>query len=152
MIILGEDRVVKTPNKQIPLTDYLYLWHNWDNEYNLVIEDWQFRIYDFELWSEDSINDNYENESWRDYVSRWFEWANECLDRDTLRCQPLDFSWKNTFEITDEILEFVDKYMTDDINGGLYLDLENRVPSETLINFIGYGLSKIGERVYCYYK
>lgn len=142
------------PEKVISGNDYFYLWMSNDYEYQLVVEDWELRIYSYDYWSEDTIQDNHSWEDWWDYLYNCFEWMYDCFARDTMRFQTLNVEWKETFDIAKEIVNWADRNMTDDVGGSIVEndDRTIKLPSSTLLRFIERALSKIGEKTYCYYK
>ena len=144
----------RIPEKAISGNDYFYIWMSNDYEYLLVVENWELRIYSYEYWSEDSIQDNHSWEDWRDYLYNCFESMYDCFESNSMRYSALNIKWKETFDIAKEIINWADINMADDVNCCLVEnnDRTDKVPSSSLINFINRALSKIGEKAYCYYK
>lgn len=142
------------PEKVISGNGFFYLWMSNDYEYQLVVEDWELRIYCYDYWSEDSIQDNHSWEDWWDYLYNCFQWMYDCFARNTMSCLTLNVKWKEPFDIAKEIANWADNNMTDDLS--CYLvennDRRSKIPSTNLIRFIEMALSKIGEKTYCYYK
>lgn len=144
----------RIPGKVITGHDYFYIWMSGDYEYLLVVEDWELRIYSYEYWSEDNIQDNHSWEDWWSWLHDCFEWMYDCFDKNTMRYLTLNVRWKEAFDIAKEIINWADINMADDLNWELVEnnDRRNKVPSSDLIRFINRVLSKIGEKTYCYYK
>ena len=142
------------PEKTISGNDYYYIWMSNDYEYQLVVEDWELRIYSYDYWSEDNIQENHRLEDWWDYLHTCFVGMYDCFDKNTIRYSTLNIEWKAPFDIAKEIINWADSYMADDLNWSLVEnnDRRNKVPSSDLIRFINRALSKIGEKTYCYYK
>ena len=142
------------PEKTISGNDYFYIWMFNDYEYQLVVEDWELRIYSYDYWSEDSIQDNHSWEDWWSYLHHCFEWMYDCFDRLTMKYSALNIKWKETFDIAKEIVNWADINMADDVNRSLVEngDRTDKVPSSELLKFINRALNKIGEKAYCYYK
>ena len=144
----------RIPEKVISGNDYFYIWMSNDYEYLLVVENWELRIYSYEYWSEDSIQENHSWEDWWEYLHTCFEWMYDCFDRLTMRYSALDIKWKAPFDIAKEIINWADENMADDLSWALVEnnDRRNKIPGSDLIRFIERALSKVGERTYCYYK
>lgn len=142
------------PEKVISGNDYFYIWMSNDYEYQLVVEDWELRVYSYDYWSEDTIQDNHSWEDWWGYLHTCFEWMYDCFARDTMRYQILNVEWKAPFDIAKETINWADRNMADDLNWSLVENNDRRykVPSSDLLKFINRALSKVGEKVYCYYK
>ncbi len=142
------------PEKVISGNDFFYIWMSNDYEYQLVVEDWELRIYSYDYWSEDSIQDNHNWEDWWGWLHDCFEWMYDCFARNTMSYQTLNIEWKEPFDIAKQIINWADNNMADDLS--CYLVENNnrvyKVPSPNLLNFIKRALSKIGEKTYCYYK
>lgn len=147
------DSVVHIPEKQIKAWDYWYLWFWNDKEYVLTIEDWEFRVYQYEYWGEDTIED-YLDEDWRAYSHDYFEDYGGCMAKDSCKYQTIFINKKTdtNIEIASYIIEAYDRLCCDDMNDSLVEDRATKSPSESFIDFIRNKLSKIGERAYCYYK
>lgn len=144
----------RIPGKVISGNDYFYIWMSNDYEYLLVVENWELRIYSYDYWSEDSIQENHSWEDWWEYLHTCFEWMYDCFIRNTMRYSALDIKWKEAFDIAKEIINWADENMADDLNWALVEnnDRRNKIPGSDLIRFIERALSKIGEKTYCYYK
>lgn len=144
----------RIPGKVISGNDYFYIWMSNDYEYLLVVENWELRIYSYEYWSEDNIQSDHSWEDWWSYLHGCFVGMYDCFDRRTMRYSALDIKWKEAFDIAKEIINWADINMADDVNWSLVEngDRRNKIPSSDLIRFIKRALSKIGEKIYCYYK
>ena len=144
----------RIPEKTISGNDYFYIWMSNDYEYLLVVENWELRIYSYDFWSEETIQDNHSWEEWWGYLHDCFEGMYDCFARTTMRYSALNIEWKETFDIAKEIVNWADISMADDVNCCLVEnnDRTDKVPSSDLIKFINRALSKIGEKAYCYYK
>ena len=141
------------PEKVISGNAYFYLWMS-DYEYQLVIEDWELRIYSYDYWSEDSIQSDYSWEDWWDYLQNCFAWMYDCFNKNTMRYIALNVEWGEPFAIAKEIVNWADYNMNDDLGYSLVEDNDrrNKIPSTQLIRFIERALNKAGEKTYCYYK
>lgn len=146
--------VYNMPAKVISGNDYFYIWMSNDYEYQLVVEDWELRIYSYDYWSEDTIMSNHAWEDWWGLLSLCFEWMYDCFVRNTMRCLALNTEWKEPFDIAKQIINWADNNMADDLSCYLVEDnnRENKIPSSNLIKFIKRALEWIGLRAYCYYK
>lgn len=144
----------RIPEKTISGNDYFYIWMSNDYEYLLVVENWELRIYSYDYWSEDNIQENHSWEDWWSYLHGCFEWMYDCFARNTMRYSALNIKWKEAFDIAKEIINWADGNMADDLNWSLVEnnDRRNKIPSSDLIRFVERALSKIGEKIYCYYK
>lgn len=152
--IFNEQRTTQLPTEKISWNDYMYLWMSSDYEYQLVIEKDKLGIYSYDYWSEETILQYHEWESWWSYLWDYFHWMYDCFTTTTMCHTTLNIEWKNAFDIAKLIVNWADRHMNEDIN--YYLvendDRTNKIPSSGLIKFIEKALSKIGEKVYCYYK
>lgn len=144
----------RIPEKTISGNDYFYIWMSNDYEYLLVVENWELRIYSYDYWSEETIQDNHSWEEWWGWLHDCFVGMYDCFARTTMRYSALNIKWKETFDIAKEIINWADISMSDDVNWSLVEngDRASKVPSSDLIRFINRALSKIGEKAYCYYK
>lgn len=142
------------PETVISGNDYFYIWMSNDYEYHLVVENWELRIYSYDYWSEDTIQDNHSWEDWWGWLHDCFEWMYDCFARNTMRYQTLNIEWKEAFDIAKEIINWADSSMADDLSRSLVENNDRRfkVPSSEFIRFINRALSKVGEKTYCYYK
>lgn len=108
-----------------------------DNEgrqYVLVLEDWEFRVYQYE-YSEYSDRDNWED------CSHFFYNFDYCLNRATLAYTRLDIDWERG-RARDELIAYAREYLTDRPR-----DFEDRI---TL--FFNKHIKELGAKVYQYYK
>ena len=87
------------PEKVISGNDYFYIWMSNDYEYHLVVENWELRIYSYDYWSEDSIQDNYSWEDWWGWLHDCFVGMYDCFVRNTMRYLALNIEWKEAFDI-----------------------------------------------------
>lgn len=142
------------PEKVISGNDYFYIWMSLDYEYQLVVEDWELRVYSYDYWSEDTIHSNHSWEDWWSYLHGCFAGMYDCFARSTMRYQVLNIEWKETFDIAKEIINWADNSMADDLSCYLVQDNNrmSKVPSTNFLKFIKRALEKIGDKVYCYYK
>lgn len=142
------------PEKVISGNDYFYIWMSNDYEYLLVVEDWELRIYTYDYWTEDNIQDNHNWEDWWGWLQDCFVGVYDCFARDTMEYSALNIKWKEAFDIAKDIINWADINMADDLNWALVEnnDRRNKIPSSELLKFINRALNKIGEKIYCYYK
>lgn len=142
------------PEKVISGNDYFYIWMSNDYEYHLVVENWELRIYSYDYWSEDNIQADHSWEDWWGYLYTYFQWMFDCFDRNTMRYMALNIEWKAPFDIAKEIINWAYRNMADDLSYYLVEDNNrtSKVPSSNFLKFINRALSKVGEKVYQYYK
>lgn len=104
-------------------------------QYVLVLEDWEFRVYQY-----DFLSDAYHNEGFRpadDYFYDFY-WY---LNIDTLSYTRLDIDWE-WGRTRDELIGYVREYLTDTPR-----DLEERI-----YKFFNNNIKNLGAKVYQYYK
>ena len=152
-IDLNENVVRHLPKNRIPLQDRIYLGYVDGYDHWLVVEEWEFRIYDYEYWSWDSIEDgDHEEETWWAESCDYFADADGCMDTDSCQYTAPKFEWKDAVEMANEIYTACDDCL-EDISYSVY-DWVN--VSQQLVDFISRGLLKVKEYqdslVYCYYK
>lgn len=140
------------PKNRIPLQDRMYLGYVDNYDHWLVVEEWEFRVYNYEYWSWESIEENHEDETWRAESCDYFADADGCLDMDTCEYAVPKFEWKDAVEMANEIYTACEEDL-EDMSYSVY-DWVN--PSQQLVDFISRGLLKVKEYqdslVYCYYK
>lgn len=110
-------------------------------QYVLVFEDWEFRVYMYEFLDEAFDAGHYDigfREAW-DYFDN-FQWY---LNIDTLSYTRLDLDWWVYQAITD-LYSYVRRYFPEEETPR---DLVERIST-----FIKTNLSRLGARVYQYYK
>ena len=152
MTQLFDDEIPHIPKKTI--RDLIYLWYcDWCEAW-LCVEDWEFRIYNYEWWCHESLRDWwYEDETWRAWADNYFYCADECLDVDTIRYSIPMFSSNEPKEMAKELLEACKADLKDTAT---HLEAVGGWPWQALIDFIANWLKKIAEYenrlVYCYYK
>jgi hypothetical protein len=152
MTQLFDDEIPHIPKKTIE--DLIYLWFVDWYEVWLCVEDWEFRIYNYEYWDYNSIVDNWhQDETWRDYADNYFDCACDCLDVDTIRYSIPMFSSNEPKEMAKQLLETCKADLEDTAT---HLEATSGWPWQALIDFIAKWLEKIAEYenrlVYCYYK
>lgn len=106
-------------------------------QYVLVLEDWEFRVYNYEF-----LDEAYHNEGFREACDYFynFDWY---LNIDTLSYTRLDLDWwveKAIRDLTAYVLTYLD-------GEEIPRDLEGRITM-----FFKYNIEKIGTKVYQYYK
>ena len=146
MIDLARDYIKHLPSKPIPREDLLCLGYRDSYDYRLVFEEWEFRVYNYQWRSMDSIIDSHhENEDWRDDCFTYFKWGDGCLDKDTCEYATVKFGNNNpedmAYEIWSACDDLEDRYSISDGN--------DEWPNDKLINFIKEHLLN---KIYCYYK
>lgn len=152
MTQLFDDEIPHIPKKTI--RDLIYLWYcDWYEAW-LCVEDWEFRIYNYEWWGHDSLVDWwYEDETWWAWADSYFDCADECLDVDTIRYSIPMFSSNEPKEMAEQLLEACKADLEDTAT---HLEAVGGWPWQALIDFITNWLRKIAEYenrlVYCYYK
>lgn len=152
MIQLFDDEIPHIPKKTIK--DLIYLWFcDWYEAW-LCVEDWEFRIYNYEWWCHDSLRDWwYEDETWWAWADNYFDCADECLDVDTIRYSIPMFSSNEPKEMAKELLEACKADLEDTAT---HLEAVGGWPWQALIDFMAKWLEKIAKYenrlVYCYYK
>lgn len=133
---------------------YFYLWMSNDYEYHLVIENNELRIYSYDYWSEDTIQNNHRWEEWWGWLHDCFEWMYDCYTKETMRYMPLNTEWKDATDIAKLIVDWTDTSMKDDVSYSLVEnnDWVQKIPSKKFIEFVAGALKIIGNKVYQYYK
>lgn len=129
-----------------PISDYIYLGYTVDSyDVYLVWEENEFRIYNYEYWSYDSIIDwEHENEDWYENISRYFVSAcGDYLDLGSLEYIVPKFEGKDAIDIASEIVNVWEEEL--DVN----TCMEYWAPIDRLVNFIDTHLNGL---VYAYYK
>lgn len=144
------------PEKRIHLEDFLYLWYVDSCDTYLAVEKWEFKIYEFEWWSYESIQDGWhEDETWWCDINDYFQGVDECMDMDTCEysvLEPEDFETNEPYAMAKELLDVMNQEL-EDVS---YCSYEWEEPSDKFVKFIEDGLKKIWKYnktlVYCYYK
>ena len=104
-------------------------------QYVLVLEDWEFRVYNYEF-----LDEAYHDEGFReacDYFDN-FSWY---LNIDTLSYTRLDIDWERG-RTRDELIAYAREYLTDGPR-----DIEERT-----FKFFNNNIKNLGAKVYQYYK
>lgn len=145
------------PDKTIPREDYISLGYVDWYDVLLVIEEWEFRIYNYEYWGYDAIEDwEHGDEDWYAHIDDYFPWMWDFLDKDTCEYKVAEFESNNPFDMAHEILMACEERL-DDMGGRIY-DMSNEItrPSSELILFMERWLKEVakynGSLVYQYYK
>lgn len=145
MIDLSGDYIKHLPKQQIMLGDECCLGYDNCRDYRLVFEEWEFRIYNYEYWSYDSIVDwEHEEEDWWGDCNDYFKGGDWCLDLNSCEYMSLKFENNNPVWMAYEIWEACDALE----NRYLISDWNDEWPNDKLVNFIKEHLMG----VYCYYK
>ena len=152
VIDLNTNCMKHLPKNRIPLQHRMYLGYVDNYDHWLVVEEWEFRVYNYEYWSWESIEENHEDETWWAESCDYFTDADGCMDVDTCEYTVLKFEWKDAVEMANEIYTACEEDL-EDVSYSVY-DWVN--PSQQLVDFISRGLFKVKEYqdslVYCYYK
>lgn len=141
------------PNKRIPKLDIYCLGYVDNYDVWLVIEEWEFRIYNYEYWSWESISDAWhEDEDWRCGCDKYFEWVWDYMDMATVEYSVAEFTNKDCVDIARELATICEEELEDSRS---LVDWAWN-PTEGLIDFIRNWLKKIAEYkwnlYYTYYK
>lgn len=106
-------------------------------QYVLVLEDWEFRVYNYEF-----LDEAYHNEGFREACDYFynFDWY---LNIDTLSYTRLDLDWWAE-QATTDLVAYVLAYLDED---EIPTDLRTRIS-----RFITTHLEDLGAKVYQYYK
>lgn len=153
MIDIFEDEIHRLPEKAIPRGDYIYLGYVDGYDALLCVEEWEFRVYNYEFWGEEDILDNHEDEDWRACRGDYFEWATDCLDKDTLQYTTIMFdNTKDTYSMACELLKACESAL-EDLSRSIFDEWETRIPSATLLSFLEGWKQKLNKcKAYFYYK
>lgn len=148
-----DNEIKHLPTKRILVGDRMYLGYVDSYDCWLVVEEWEFRIYNYEYWSRDSIQDwEHEDETWWSECDTYFAGPDGCFDTDTCEYVVAEFDSDKPEVMAEELLARCDL----DLEDVSYRISDNNEPSVELINFIKSGLEKIGRYdgslVYQYYK
>lgn len=146
------DCINHIPDKMIKEEDYLYLGYIDNRDVLLAVEDWEFRIYQYEYWSWDSIVDgDHENEDWWCNNDSLFARADGCMDSATCCYSVPKFESDRPIEMAIELAHRCSEDLEDDGNCRDW----NGVAVK-LINFLTSWVEKIKNynrsKVYAYYK
>ena len=125
----------------------------WDGyEFLLVIEEWEFRIYNYEYWSDESIYDNHQDEDWWTSIQNYFWVWDDCFDVDTCEYSVAKFENDTAIAMANEFLTACREKL-DDVNWRFD---NNWCPSTDLIGFMARGIMENmvygKQKVYTYYK
>ena len=156
---LFEDQIRHLPKATISKEDSYYLGYVDGCDVRLVVEEWEFRIYNYERWSYDSIREwDHEDESWWGDCCIYFSGASDCLDEDTVEYSVPKFDSYIPKEMAIEIAEKCSEEL-EDIAFVRETDspYEDRlIPKKELVEFICNALEKVDEYkhnfVFYYYK
>lgn len=108
-------------------------------QYVLALEDWEFRVYNYEYGDYMSI-DTADRDNWED-CAIYFNNFDFCLNPTTLAYTRLDIDWERG-RTRDELIEYVREYLTDAPR-----DVEDRITI-----FFRNNIKTLGAKVYQYYK
>lgn len=152
MVDLNYNPIRHLPKEHIPKENIFWLGF-WDGyEFLLVIEEWEFRIYNYEYWSDESIYDSHQDEDWWTSIQNYFWVWDDCLDTDTCEYSVAKFENDTPIAMAGELLA-VCREKLDDLNWALD---DNWWPSTGLIGFIARGIVENmtygKQKVYTYYK
>ena len=142
------------PSKKIPYEDIMYLGYTDWYDVVLVVEEWEFRIYNYEWWSWDSIVDGeHEDDERVADVQNYFGSGSDCFDKDSCSyCIP-DFTDGSDINLMAQ--ELYDACSTD-LDETTYRLGNGGEPSNELKTFIRTWLLKIWQYnntlCYTYYK
>lgn len=153
MIDLDEGAIKHLPEKRISREDSFWLGYADNFDYWLVVEEWEFRVYNYEWRAEESIMINHEWEDWWAYCSDYIQSVADCLDKDTMEYTVPKFETNDAEDMAIDLVRACEERFED-----VSYNLKNGdwTPSELFIKFIRHWLEKINsynkDKVYCYYK
>lgn len=151
------DYIKHIPEKHISSDDMLCLWYRDNYDCLLVVEEWEFRIYSYEYWSEENIMENHEDEDWWENIWKYFGDDSAYLDLDTIEYLPIKFEnmW-NPIDMASELLVSCEIAIDELVYSLTDWGDDELIPSKKFIDFIKHWLDKIAEyknwKVYLYYK
>ena len=151
MLNLLDNGIKHLPNKRISQQNLMYLGYSDNYDIVLAVEEWEFRIYNYEFWSEDSIYSDHEDEDWRTNVNHYFWTGSDCFDMDTCEYVVAKFENDNPLDMASELILACD--VLEDVSHRIS---DEWVPTDELIQFMKHWLMEIakynGALVYGYYK
>lgn len=152
MLDLFNPAIKHLPKLKIPAENMLYLGYSDNYDVRLVVEEWEFRVYNYEYWSWDSITDGeHEDEDWWANIENYFGNGWDCFDKDTCEYVPIKFETDIPLDMASEII-----LACDNLEEVGHRVSEEWLPTDDLITFLKAGLIKIwmynNTLVYCYYK
>ena len=153
MRTLFDNKTNHLPQKIIPTENFFYLGYTDNYDVRLVIEEWEFRLYDYEWWSWESINENHYDEWWWVDIGEYFQGCWDCMDRDTCEYSVVHFDTNNPEEMALELANVCDEELEDTS----YVREEDNIRvRQNLVDFIRKGMEKVeaykNSFVYYYYK
>lgn len=151
MINLFDKTIKHIPKKHISTKDCIYLGYTDNYPVWLVVEEWEFRIYNYEEWIEEDLNDH-EDEDWWACVWDFLGDSVSYFDKDTIEYSVPKFeNMNNPLDMASEII-----LACDDLEDVSYRISDWWVPSDELIDFIKHWLEQVSVynncKIYCYYK
>lgn len=150
MINLFDKTVKHIPKKHISRHDCMYLGYVDSYCVWLVVEEWEFRIYNYEEWREEDLRDH-EWEDWWGCVWDFFGDSVSYLDIDTIEYSLPTFEEMSPLGIASELL-----LACDDLEDVSYTISDGWVPTDAFLDFIRHWIDEIklfkNWKVYLYYK
>ena len=149
---ITDNCIYHIPEKMIKEEDYMYLGYVDNRDALLVVEEWEFRIYQYEYWSWDSIVDgNHEDEDWWCNNDSLFCRADGCMDWATCCYSVPKFESDRPADMALELANRCSEDLEDDGNCRDWVFV-----AEKLIKFLTSWIEKIKDydrsKVYAYYK
>lgn len=150
MVYLFDKTVKNIPKKHISKEDCMYLGYVDSYCVWLVVEEWEFRIYNYEEWREEDLRDH-EWEDWWACVWDFFGDSVSYLDMDTIEYSVPKFEEMSPLSIASEVL-----LACDDLEDVSYSVSDGWIPTDQFLNFIRHWIDEIelfkNWKVYLYYK
>lgn len=149
------NNVVKhLPEKPIKRENLFALGYVESYDVWLAIEDWEFRIYNYEWWSYDSIVGwEHEDEDWWCDCCQYFLDTCDCMDKSTCEYSVAEFTNRCPEDMAQELLNICIDQLED---VGIHMEDDGWVPSKALIDFIRDWMKKVEKYkdsfVFYYYK
>lgn len=149
---LFDNEVRHLPQKIIPAEDSFYLGYVENNDVRLVIEEGEFRVYNYEWWSWESINENHYDEWWWVDIGEYFGGGCDCMDRDTCQYSVVEFDSKDAVDMAIELANVC----TEELEDTSYVREDNERVRQNLVDFIRRWMWMVDSYknsfVYYYYK
>lgn len=154
MIKLFDDTIWHLPKEHISIDKCIYLGYVECYPTRLVVEDWEFRVYNYEERYDEDIFPAHQDEDWRAVVWDYIGNSGVFFDLDTLMYSVPKFESNNPLDMAHEILLACNDEL-EDVSLEIY-DYVGWIPTPRFVSFIENWLKEIEERkngkVYLYYK
>lgn len=151
--LYSDNAIRSLPKEMIRREDYFYLGYVDGYDTYLVVEEWEFRIYNFEWWSYESIVDwEHEEEDWRCDIGAYFQGREEEMDKDSCEYCVAKFDSNNPLEMALELANVCSEELEDNT----YTRADDGLVKAELVDFLKRWMVKVKKYqnsfAYHYYK